>query len=218
VSARGSRPARNRWRAGARSGFLYAAGAVARPAPHSFVRCLYFHYVYDDQVEAFRTLVSRLQRIGTFVSAERVRRSLNAEQPIDDRLFHLSIDDGLDNVHRNAFPVSCARRPGDDLRAHRVRRCERRAHAGFEIGAHTRHHVRLSEISHDVRRLDDEIRGAKHDVEAATTSSPTGRGSTSDTSRSGVASRASRGQVVAARRSSVAAAGSPLARHGDTGQ
>ncbi len=149
------------------------------------MRCLYFHYVYDDQVEAFRTLVGRLQRIGTFVSAERVRRSLTAEQPIDDRQFHLSIDDGLDHVHRNAFPVLRALgvpatifvptalvgasdgRVKDGGRPMSWDHIREMRDAGFEIGAHTRHHVRLSEISHDARWLDDEIRGAKDDVEAA---------------------------------------------------
>jgi peptidoglycan/xylan/chitin deacetylase (PgdA/CDA1 family) len=180
----------DRWRAWARSGFLHAAGVLARPPSGAFLRCLYFHHVYDGQGPRFRALLERLANLGTFVAGERVRRAIVGKEPIADRLFHLSIDDGLDSVHRNAFPVLRAlgipatifvptalvgashdrlrasewipeARPmdWDQIRAMRD--------AGFEIGTHTRHHVRLSDISHDAQRLDDEISGAKHDLEVA---------------------------------------------------
>lgn len=42
------------------------------------------------------------------------------------------------------------------------------AAAGFEIGSHTKSHARLSDISHDMKRLSDELTASKQIIEAKT--------------------------------------------------
>jgi len=180
-------------RAGARHLALTAGGSLASFSDPSFLRCLYVHYVYDDQVEGFRRLLQRLQQVGTFISTERVVAMVKGEQPIDGRYFHLSFDDGFDNLHRNALPVMSelsvpsavfiATRfvgAGDaDIRdvwwVPAERKCPTRslrweqvsemARLGHDIGAHTRHHRRISEISVDPGKLSEEVLGSKQDIE-----------------------------------------------------
>jgi len=179
-------------RSRARHALLSFAGSLPRPTERTFLRCLYLHYVYDDQVTTFRRLLSRLQRIGTFVSTERVRAIVTGREPLDARYFHLSFDDGFDNVHRNAFPVMAdlgvpatvfvptrfiglpddavpgmwwdtGRPMNRPLDWDAVR--EMHEH-GVDIGAHTRHHARLSDLSLEPEKLRDELDGAKQDLES----------------------------------------------------
>ena len=176
----------------ARHGFLSLAGRLARFREPAFLRCFYFHYVYDDQVDAFRTLLTRLQRLGRFITTDDVWQITTRRKPLDGRYFHLSIDDGFDNVHRNAFPVleslgipailflptSLVGLPDEELREKwwvgGVRRPTRlidwkaareMQQAGIEMGSHTRNHARLSDVSRDRERLDDEVRGSKSEME-----------------------------------------------------
>jgi peptidoglycan/xylan/chitin deacetylase (PgdA/CDA1 family) len=71
----------------------------------NFLRCLYCHYVFDDQVTDFRTLIDDLKSIGRFVDTATCIRMLEGEQEIDGKYFHLSFDDGFRNNFLNALPI-----------------------------------------------------------------------------------------------------------------
>jgi peptidoglycan/xylan/chitin deacetylase (PgdA/CDA1 family) len=188
----GGEALRARLRRWVRHGALSVAGGAARFGDRAFLRCLYAHWVLDDQVEDFRRLLSRLQRIGTFVSTDALVRMLRGEAAIEGHTFHLSFDDAFDNLYRNALPVlvelgipaavfapthfvgaSDAEVRRDWWRRDQVTRptrplrwewLEEMARHGCDIGSHTRRHRRLSEIeSRD--ELADEIVGSKRDLE-----------------------------------------------------
>jgi peptidoglycan/xylan/chitin deacetylase (PgdA/CDA1 family) len=175
-----------------RHGALSVAGGATRFGDRAFLRCVYAHWVLDDQVEDFRRLLSRLQRIGSFVSTETLVKMLRGETPIDARHFHLSFDDAFDNIYRNALPVlvdlgipaavfaptrfvgaSDAEVRRDWWRRDQVSHPTRplrwewlaeMARLGFDVGSHTRRHRRLAQI--EARdELADEIVGSKRDLE-----------------------------------------------------
>ena len=178
-----------------RSAALNLLGRVTPIREQSFVRCLYLHYVYDDQVDTFRQLLVRLQKIGKFVSTDRVVRFITGGEPLDGRFFHLSFDDGFDNNHRNAFPIlreldipaiffiptgligvadqvladnwwlTTNRGYTRTMDWDRVREM---TDAGFEFGSHTRYHRRLSEISTDSGILAAEIAGSREEIRRQT--------------------------------------------------
>ncbi|HMQ15187.1 MAG TPA: polysaccharide deacetylase family protein [Phycisphaerae bacterium] len=170
---------------------------LARRAPESaFVRCLHFHYVYDDQVEAFRDRLTRLRRIGRFISTAELCEIIAGRRAVSEPCFHLSCDDGFDNIHRNACPVlrsleipaaifvpTAFMGASDEevvqrwWKPHEVSQPTRPmsweqlrelAEAGFDVGSHTRHHARLSDVSGDAERLRDELTGSKEDIERHT--------------------------------------------------
>jgi peptidoglycan/xylan/chitin deacetylase (PgdA/CDA1 family) len=148
--------------------------------------------VFDDQVEQFRIILRRLKAIGTFVSTENVLQMIRGSKPIDRCYFHLSFDDGYDNVYRNAFPLlkelglpaavfvpTLYVGASDDearqkwwgksfqlpIRPLRWEWVAEMADTGLDIGSHTRTHAHLSAISHDPQRLHEEVVGAKRDLE-----------------------------------------------------
>ena len=180
-------------RAFARRKALSLAAALDRRAADRFVRCLFCHYVFDEQVAEFENLIERLKSLGTFVTTDALLDMLTGRRAVDERYFHLSFDDGLRNNFTNAMPI---------LRRHSVpaiffvpsgvigadwertrNYCVDVTHyrnpietlrwddlkamldAGFEIGSHTRSHARFSAISADTNRLQDEILGSKEDLE-----------------------------------------------------
>lgn len=168
--------------------------SLARPGTGAtFLRGLYCHYVFDDQIEAFDRILARLQRLGTFVDTTRLLDMLEGRAPIDGRYLHLSFDDGFRNNRTNAAPLLRRRgipavffvasgMLGASPAATRdyCRRLNYHApieimtwqdaaalvREGFEIGSHTRTHARFAEISHDPARLEEEIAGSKREIEA----------------------------------------------------
>ena len=65
--------------------------AIAHRGSESrFLRCLFCHYVFDDQRESFERIIQRLQRIGTFVSTDECIAMVRGERPIDGRHFRNS--------------------------------------------------------------------------------------------------------------------------------
>ena len=188
-------PARltDRLRVFARRNALSLAAALDRRLAARFVRCLYCHYVFDDQAADFENLITRLKSLGTFVTTDDLLDMLTGRRPVDGRYFHLSFDDGFRNNFTNAVPI---------LRRHAVPAiffvpsgligadwertrsyCLNVTHyrtvietlrwddlkamldAGFEIGSHTRTHARFSAMSAEHDRLQDEILGSKEDLE-----------------------------------------------------
>lgn len=178
-------------RAVARSLALRAAGTFRAMPATTPLRCHYLHYVYDDQVSAFRTLLRRLSDRFRFVPTQAVLEAIRGDAPTG-RTAHLSFDDGFDNVYRNAFPVllelripcitflpsslvgasdeiirdawwaTYTRRPTRLLTWKQAREM---ADAGHEFGSHTASHARLSQLSGDRKRLYDEIVGSKKRIE-----------------------------------------------------
>lgn len=191
VHAVATRPSA-RLRGALRHAGLSVAGRLVRSSNGAFLRCLFAHHVYDDEVESFRLLLRRLQRTGRFIRTEEVLAIARGQQPLEGRCFHLSFDDGLDNLYRNALPVLTELEipvviflptsfvGADD--SHVLSNwwkpdevaCPTRpmhwswvremAALGHEFGSHTRTHPRLSRIS-DPRRLSDEIAGSKAEME-----------------------------------------------------
>ena len=177
-----------------RSGVLRTLAYTARPAAPSFLRCLYCHYVFDDQREQFERIIVQLKRLGTFVDTATCVAMLDGERPVDGRYFHLSFDDGFLNNFTNALPILKAQGVpalffvpsaliGADWHTARDfalsktifrgvvemaswQDLENAVAQGYEIGSHTRTHARLSEISANPAVLEDEIAGSRREIEA----------------------------------------------------
>lgn len=180
-------------RASVRHAFLSGAGFVKRRRPTHALYFLMAHYVFDDQRSQFAHQLSMLSSMGEFVSTDTAMSMVRGSTPIDGTYFHLSFDDGLACLARNAAPIldeagitalvfvnsAVAGNPNAEERDQWERATNYAKSlgvmdwatllsTGFEIGAHTRTHVRLSEISHDTRVLIEEISGCKAEIEAAT--------------------------------------------------
>jgi peptidoglycan/xylan/chitin deacetylase (PgdA/CDA1 family) len=148
------------------------------------------HYVFDDQRRAFERQIDMLRDKGNFVATNEALEMLRGEVPVDGSYFHLSFDDGLDCIARNAAPVldaagvpvlvfvnsALAGTPFPEERVAwelatnyaaplKVMNWETLVRTGFEVGAHTRTHVRLADISNDQQRLEREIIDCKIEVE-----------------------------------------------------
>ena len=177
-----------------RNGALRALAYAARPAAPAYLRCLYCHYVFDDQREQFEQIIVHLKRLGAFVDTATCVDMLNGNRPIDGRYLHLSFDDGFLNNFTNALPILKAHAVpalffvpsaliGADWQTARDFAAtktifrgvvematwddlEKAVGAGYEIGSHTRTHARLSEISSIPAVLEDEIAGSKREIEA----------------------------------------------------
>lgn len=182
---------RSHLRAWLRGLALSTLGRLQAPPEGGFLRCLYCHFVFDDQVQDFRAILQALQRIGTFVDTDTCAAMAKGSIPIDGRYFHLSFDDGFRNIYHNAAPIlkelgapaivfvpssrieidwETARRYSiESLSLNRVVETsswdELRSYSSFgiDIGSHTRTHARLSEI--DPCRMEDEIAGSKRELE-----------------------------------------------------
>ncbi|MDC0499749.1 polysaccharide deacetylase family protein [Paracoccaceae bacterium] len=164
--------------------------SVGTPKQRS-VRCLYLHYVFDDQRHEFEQKIIALRKLGDFISTGDMVSMIRGDVPVDGKYFHLSFDDGLDCVGRNAAPILDAfsipaivfvnsgvienedelvRQAWIDATNYKcsvgLMSWQALADSGLEVGAHTRHHQRLSSISNDPVVLAAEISGCKSDIEA----------------------------------------------------
>jgi peptidoglycan/xylan/chitin deacetylase (PgdA/CDA1 family) len=176
-----------------RSSLIALLNSLQSPAPGHFLRCLYCHYVFDDQVDAFERQLHFLLQRGRFVDTTTCLRMARGEQPVDGRCFHLSFDDGFRNHFTNAAPV--LRRLGipslffvpsafvdADYETSRHYCMETTDYAGvmemlrwsdleqmladgFDIGSHTQTHARFSDISADPERMRQEFQGSKLELE-----------------------------------------------------
>lgn len=154
------------------------------------IRCLTFHYLFEHERERARRLFSALKREGDFVTTEEMLAALDGA-PVSGRLFHLSVDDGFENIAAVAHPILrdlgipyslmvCpafvgAGDEGLDAFRHNARYARplrladwdelaRLAADGVEIGAHTLTHRELSRLSGD--ELAEEIAAPKEVIEA----------------------------------------------------
>lgn len=175
----------------ARHGALSILGAAFHSDQRNFVRPLYCHYVFDDQVEQFASVLGSLQRLGEFIDTDTCAAMSGGSMKIDGRYFHLSFDDGFRNIVQNAVPILEALKVpaiffvptavvGADWETAR-RFCldttgyggvmemvtwddlKLMAGRGFEVGSHTRTHARLAAVNDAA--LEDEIAGSRRDIE-----------------------------------------------------
>lgn len=184
---------RRKLRALARSWYLSGAGALRGSGRGgNGLHCIMGHYVFDDQRADFERQIALLRGLGEFVSTEDAVDMATGAAPVDGNYFHLSFDDGLECLLRNAAPIldaagiptlvfvnsALAGGPTPDERQHwetatnyarplRVMDWSQLTESGFEIGAHTRTHHRLSRISGDAGLLHSEVAGCKSEIEAA---------------------------------------------------
>jgi len=183
---------RSHLRQGVRSAALSALAARASWPSEPFLRCLYCHYVFVDQQEMFRAQLSMLMEQGRFVDTETLLEMHAGRVPIDGPTFHLSFDDGFLNHHNHgarilkelglpalffvptgfigadletarhyAVDIADYQGPIEMMGWHEV---EELIDWGFDVGSHTRHHARLSDLKDDAA-LRDEIVGSKEDLE-----------------------------------------------------
>lgn len=172
---------------------LTLLASINKKEDPAFLRCLYCHYVYDDQREEFDHVIKELKKIGQFVDTATCIKMLKGEERVDKRYFHLSFDDGFRNHFTNAVPVlkknnvpaiffvpsSLIDADWESAREYchltrykgvieilRWSDLREMVSMGFEIGSHTRNHARFSDISGSVDLMKDEIIGSKNDLEA----------------------------------------------------
>ena len=173
---------------------VLSLSALAKNRPQGkFLRPIYCHYVFDEQREAFERKLRQAQDWGDFVDTPTAVAMARADTPIDGSYFHLSFDDGLHCLLRNAADilerlkipsisfvnsslageidpaVELFWRKATNYRG-KVRvmtwdEMREISSCGMEIGAHTRSHRRLVDISSDPVALQDEIVGCKRDIE-----------------------------------------------------
>jgi peptidoglycan/xylan/chitin deacetylase (PgdA/CDA1 family) len=176
-----------------RSAALSSLSALSRPAENNFLRCLYCHYVFDNQVNRFEEIIVNLKKFGQFIDTESCVKMLNGKEKVDGKYFHLSFDDGFRNNYTNALPI---------LKKHKVpsiffipssmvnqdyektkKYCldiirynvvietlkwddiREMVDLGFDIGSHTKTHAKFSDISENVTILNEEIVGSKEEIE-----------------------------------------------------
>ncbi len=172
---------------------LHALSMANKPREDHFLRCLYSHYVFDDQIKAFERLLLELKRDGTFVNTETCLQMLKGEKVIDKRYYHLSFDDGFRNNFVNALPIlkkhnipciffvpsSLISINWDKTKEYCIETMQCRGvietlkwedlaeiiSSGYEIGSHTRIHSRLSAVSNDPKLLEDATLGSKKELE-----------------------------------------------------
>lgn len=172
---------------------LSACSLVKRTTEKGFLRGLYCHYVFDDQLRDFERMISRLKRQGRFIDTETCIDMLRGKKEIDGRYFHLSFDDGFRNNFTNALPIlqkheipamffvpsSLIGADWETTKAYCLETTKYNAviemltwedikhmvSLGYEIGSHTKTHARFSEISQSAQKLEDEILGSKLELE-----------------------------------------------------
>jgi len=173
---------------------LYISSALNKKHVKKYLRCLYCHNVFNDQISDFQSILQNLQKIGQFVDTDTCIQMLLGNVKIDHRYFHLSFDDGFRNNFTNAVPIlykhkvpavffvpsSLVDADFENARKYCIETTKYKAviemlkwddlrkmiDMGFEIGSHTKTHARFSAISENPLLMEDEISGSKKDLEA----------------------------------------------------
>jgi peptidoglycan/xylan/chitin deacetylase (PgdA/CDA1 family) len=83
-----------------------AAGLFCRPpAAKEWIVFQYYHWVLDDEREAFRRQLRFLPRYGDFISLDDAVAALQSPSGIGGRYFCITFDDGFQNCFTNAVPI-----------------------------------------------------------------------------------------------------------------
>lgn len=172
---------------------LSVYSVLNRKQEDNYLRCLYCHYVFDDQREDFEKLILEFKKIGQFVDTPTCVDMIQGKRKIDKRYFHLSFDDGFRNHFTNAVPILEKHKvpaiffvPSSLVGADYETAMEyctvttrykaviemmkwddlrEMLSMGFEIGSHTKTHARFSTLSDNKSLLKDEIFGSKKELE-----------------------------------------------------
>jgi peptidoglycan/xylan/chitin deacetylase (PgdA/CDA1 family) len=90
---------------------LVLRGGLDRVRPLAYsratggIRCLTFHYLFDQELDQAHSLFRTLKTHGDFITTPELLELLERPKLPGGRLFHLSIDDGFDNIARNAHAI-----------------------------------------------------------------------------------------------------------------
>jgi peptidoglycan/xylan/chitin deacetylase (PgdA/CDA1 family) len=159
----------------------------------NYLRCIYFHWVFDNNVHDFEKIINFFRSRGEFIDTDRCCAMVEGKEQIDSEYYHISFDDGFKNNLYNAarilrklrvpacffVPTSLIGASYSESYNHLVESkrykrpiemlswgdCKQLLDWGFDVGSHTRTHARLSEISERNDLLEQEIRGSKEDIE-----------------------------------------------------
>lgn len=173
---------------------LSVSSIVNRKSDTNYLRCLFCHYVFDDQRENFDHLITELKKVGTFVDTETCIQMLQGKKKINQRYYHLSFDDGFRNNFTNALHILkkhevpaiffvpsslieanwadtqhyCLKTTGYKSVIEMLKWSDLREiiSLGCEIGSHTKTHARFSTISNSKLLIENEIFGSKKELEA----------------------------------------------------
>ena len=176
-----------------RNTILSLVGKFGHSPKTPTLRFFYCHYLFNDQVEQFTEIIELLSRKGEFLNTREAVETLMGVRPLQKNAFHLSFDDGLKCIIKNAVPILKQREipsimfvPSAIISSPRTEYKEHRKldpssaleveHAswddiasamdlGMEVGSHTATHSRLSEISGDSDKLNEELVGSKAFIE-----------------------------------------------------
>ena len=177
----------------ARKLYLDLASLINVSEEENYLRCIYCHYVFDDQIEMFEKIIINLRNKGKFISTKKMIDILEGKDKIIGKNFHLSFDDGFKNNFLNAVPIllrhqipaiffvptSIIDADYDTIKNYCVNTTKyknaiemltwedlkKMLDLGFDIGSHTKTHARFIEISKDQNIMIEEIKGSKIDLE-----------------------------------------------------
>lgn len=176
---------------------LALRGGVDRIRPIAYararagIRCLTFHYLFEHEMDHAHAMFRSLKAEGDFITTAELLELLRSGSRAGERLFHLSVDDGFENIAANAHPILreleipytlfvCPRMIDGGPEAEerfRVNAGYRRrlslaswdtlrvlADDGVEIGSHTATHRNVAGLAES--DLDAELVGSKAEIEA----------------------------------------------------
>lgn len=73
---------------------------------NNWIRCPYYHHVFDDERKDFERQLKYLRNYGDFISMDEVQLMLSGELSIDGRYFCISFDDGYRCLYDNMLPIT----------------------------------------------------------------------------------------------------------------
>jgi peptidoglycan/xylan/chitin deacetylase (PgdA/CDA1 family) len=176
-----------------RDQFLKMLAAITSIDRGNFARAIYCHYVFDDQVIDFKSVIRKLKNIGEFLNTEDYFSIKEEGYSRSGRFFHLSFDDGFKNNYTNAAPIlidnkvpavffvptgyigadfqkssyycKSITRYRDVVELMSEADIKSLSQAGFEIGSHTINHVRLNNASTSQETIRRELLLSKKAIE-----------------------------------------------------
>jgi len=150
------------------------------------------HAVWEKDIKRFESLIKWLLNRGDIVDISTALEAAKQNDP-KSRYFNLSFDDGLECLYLYAAPIldryliksaifvnsSVVGKNGHSVHFEWMKRTQYPSKTRvmdwnqlsvpcFELGAHTRNHIRLSDISSNIPLLEYEITGCKLDIEKNT--------------------------------------------------
>jgi peptidoglycan/xylan/chitin deacetylase (PgdA/CDA1 family) len=167
------------------------------PAEREWIQIQFYHWVLDDQRDAFRRQLRFLRRYGEFISLDDTVTVLQSGTRIGGSYFCVTFDDGFRNCFTNAVPVMKElevpaaffiptkyigldlHRDWEQIAPFYERswsryqgvfefldwdQCRQIAAAGFEVGSHTRTHVRLTSLT--PAQAEQELALSKEEIQA----------------------------------------------------